>query len=58
MQHGAGEVEHPAHATLVPGGQPLAGAAGEHRLAQFDCRQLAVTGRLAQLVEQVAQRTQ
>ncbi|MCY1292908.1 hypothetical protein D9M68_484700 [compost metagenome] len=42
----------------MPGGEAFAGSPGEHRLAQFDGAELAVTGRLAQLVEQIAQGAQ
>ncbi|MNE71933.1 hypothetical protein D3C80_1678410 [compost metagenome] len=55
MQHGTGEVEHPPHLARMPGGEAFAGAPGEHRFAQFDGGELAVTGRVAQLVEQVSQ---
>ncbi|EXF44726.1 hypothetical protein BAY1663_02891 [Pseudomonas sp. BAY1663] len=55
MQHRAGEVEHPAHAALVLAGQPLAGAPGEYRFGQFQRGELAMAGRFAQFVEQVAQ---
>ncbi|MNZ76052.1 hypothetical protein D3C78_945470 [compost metagenome] len=58
VQHGAGQVEHPAYPTLVLGGEAFADAPGEHRLAQLHRRQLAVAHWLAQLVEQVAQGAQ
>ncbi|MNH10091.1 hypothetical protein D3C79_695590 [compost metagenome] len=55
VQHGAGEVEHAADLTAVPGNEALAGAAKQHRGSQFGGIQLAEPGVVAQVVEQLAQ---
>ncbi|MDT4870170.1 hypothetical protein FQZ97_1052330 [compost metagenome] len=55
MQHRAGQVEQPPHATALRGGEAFPGTPGEHRLGQFQAGQLALASRFAQLIEQAAQ---
>ncbi|MNN03841.1 hypothetical protein D3C81_1165490 [compost metagenome] len=55
MQHGAGQVEHAADLAALLVSQAFASAAQQHFGGQFGAAELAVAGRVAQVVEQLAQ---
>ncbi|MNE07832.1 hypothetical protein D3C81_644930 [compost metagenome] len=55
MQHGPGEIEHAANLAALLEGEAFAAAAKEDFRSQFGAADFAMTGGLAQVVEQLAQ---